>query len=24
LFLVHLVYGAVVGGLYRTRHTVET
>jgi hypothetical protein len=24
LFLVHFVYGAVVGGLYRTKHTLET
>jgi hypothetical protein len=23
LFLVHFVYGAVVGGLYRTKHTLE-
>ena len=23
LFLVHLAYGAVVGGLYRTKHTLE-
>jgi hypothetical protein len=23
LFLVHFVFGAVVGGLYRTRHVLE-